>query len=353
MTALAAALLAAVVFGAASPAPAAAQNLVYANPLSRGHFQFGVLAEEWIAEVQRATEGRVRIRHVPGGSLLRLENMIEGLRAGVADVGATNVAASARQLPIVATLSGTADVTLGNRLDTVGLAMVFQRMLEEFPQIAREFDEVGLVPVVWVPAFTFAILSRTPVATLADLQGRKIRAFGPNLPRLLAAAGMTPLSVAAAEVYTSLQTGVIDAAFTTPAAMYSQRWYEQGRHVLTTGPRWGAQVLGIGDGYFFNRDSWNRIAPADREAILRVSRAFTLAAGRRMQEDGEASLREMQARGVTLRHLSEGDTAELARRAGDFTRTAAEAIDAAGGPGTAMMARYRELVADYAAGRLR
>jgi TRAP-type C4-dicarboxylate transport system substrate-binding protein len=347
---LAAALVLAAAFGAG---PTTAQSLVYANPLSRGHFQFGVLADEWIAEVQRATDNRIRIRQVPGGSLLRLENMIEGLRAGVADIGSTNIAASARQLPIVATLAGTADVTLGNQLDTVGLATVFQRLLVEFPQIAKEFEDINLVPVVWVPAFTFGIMSRTPVASLADLQGKKIRAFGPNLPRLLAAAGMTPLSVAAAEIYTSLQTGVIDAAFTTPAAMYSQRWYEQGRHILTTGPRWGAQVLGIGDGYFFNRDAWNRISPGDREIITRVSREFTLSAGRRMQEDGETSLREMQARGVTLRHLSEADTAELARRAGDFTKVAEDSINSIGGPGTAMMARYREFVADYAAGRLR
>jgi TRAP-type C4-dicarboxylate transport system substrate-binding protein len=333
-------------------ASAQTQNFVYANPLSRGHFQFGVLADEWIAAVQRVTDGRVRIRHVPGGSLLRIENMIEGLRSGVADAGSTNIAASARQLPIVATLAGTADVMLGNQLDTVGLAAVFQRLLAEFPQITKEFDDIGLVPVVWVPAFTFAIMSRTPVATLADLQGKKIRAFGPNLPRLLAAAGMTPLSVAASEIYTSLQTGVIDAAFTTPAAMYSQRWYEQGRHILTTGPRWGAQVLGIGDGYFFNRDSWNRISASDREAITRVSREFTLIAGRRMQEDGENSLREMQSRGCTVQHLSDAETAELARRAGDFTQVAAEAINGFGGPGTAIMARYRQLVADYAAGRL-
>lgn len=337
----------------ATSSPAGAQNLVYANPLSRGHFQFGVLADEWIAEIQRATDNRVRIRHVPGGSLLRLENMIEGLRGGVADIGSTNVAASARQVPIVATLAGTADMALGNQLDTVGLAIVFQRLLDEFPQINKEFEDINLVPLVWVPAFTFAIMSRSPVETLSDLQGKKIRAFGPNLPRLLASAGMTPLSVAAAEIYTSLQTGVIDAAFTTPAAMYSQRWYEQGRHILTTGPKWGAQVLGIGDGYFFNRDAWNRISEADRAIIRRVSREFTMTAGRRMQEDGEQSLREMQSRGAMLRHLSHADTAELTRRSGDFTKVAEDTINSLGGPGTAMMARYRELVSEYAAGRLR
>lgn len=349
----AAALLLAGIVGFGAACPAAAQNLVYANPLAKNHFQLGVLAEEWIDQVQRETNNRVRIRHVPGGALLKLENMIEGLRAGVADLGSTNVAASSRQLPIVSTLSGTADLTLGNQIDTVGIALVFQKLLEEFPQITQEFRDINLVPVVWVPVFTFAILSRTPVVTLADLPGKKIRAFGPNLPKILSAAGMTPLSVAAGEVYTSLQTGVIDAVFTTPGAMFSLRWYEQGRHILTLGPRWGAQLMGVGDGYFFNADSWNRIPPEDRAIITRVSREFTLNAGKRMQEDGENSLKAMREHGVTVSNLSVAETAELARRTGDFTLVAEQTINGFGGPGTAIVGRYRQLVADYVAGRLR
>ncbi|MCC7425643.1 MAG: TRAP transporter substrate-binding protein DctP [Alphaproteobacteria bacterium] len=332
---------------------AAAQNFVYANPLARNHVQFGVVADEWIAEIQRATENRVRIRHVPGGALLRLENMIEGLTTGVADIGVTNVASSARQLPITSILAGTADITVGNQIDTVGLATVFSRLLQEFPQINKEFADIGLVPMVWIPAFTFAVLTRTPVSTLAELQGKKVRVFGPNLPRIFSAAGATPLAVAAGEIYTSLQTGVIDGAFTTPAAMFSLRWFEQGRHILFLGPRYGAHFMGIGDVYIFNANSWNRVSQADRETIQRVNREFTVAAGRRMQQDGEDSIAQMRQRGITFTNLSPADTAELARRTGDFTAAAAQAINALGHPGTAIANRYRELVAEYAAGRLR
>ncbi len=349
----AAAISLASLFGPGTSSQAQAQSFVYASPFAKTHFQFGVLADDWIDQVQKATDNRVKIRHVPGGSLLRLENMIEGLRGGVADIGSTNIAAASRQLPIIATLSGTADLTLGNKIDTVGLALIFGKMLEEFPQIKQEFASVGLIPLVWIPVFSFAILSNPEVKTLEDLKGKKIRAFGPNLPKILSAAGMTPLSVAAGEVYTSLQTGVIDAAFTTPAAMFSLRWYEQGKTIMTTGPKWGAQVMGIGDGYFMNADSWKKISPADQEIVTKVSRAFTLSAGKRMQDDGETSIKAMQERGVTIRHLTEAETAELATRTGDFTLVAEQAINGFGGPGTAMMARYRELVGDYAAGRLK
>jgi TRAP-type C4-dicarboxylate transport system substrate-binding protein len=334
-------------------APVAAQNLVYANSLARGHVQFGAVADEWIDQIQRATSNRVRIRHVPGGSLLRLENMIEGLRGGVADIGVTNVSSFPGQLPITATLAGTADITLGNRLNTVGLSLVFAKLLEEFPQITQEFQDVGLMPLVWIPTYTFAIIARDPIATLADFQGRKIRAFGPNLPRILSAAGATPLSVAVAEVYTSLQTGVIDAAMTDPPNMLTGRWYEQARNVIHTGPGVGAQTLGIGVAYIINLNSWNRISEGDRAIIQRISREVTLASGQRMQDTGDQALVELRNRGVTTRSLSEADTAELARRTGDFAAIAEARMNELGRPGTAIIARYRQLVDDYAAGRLR
>lgn len=330
-----------------------AQNLVYANSLARTHVQFGVVADEWIDEIQRATNNRVRIRHVPGGSLLRLENMVEGLRGGVADIGVTNVSSFPGQLPITATLAGTADITLGNRLDTVGLSLVFMKLLEEFPQITQEFTDVGLVPLVWIPTYTFAVIARDPIATLADFQGKKIRAFGPNLPRILSAAGATPLSVAVAEVYTSLQTGVIDAAMTDPPNMVTGRWYEQAKNVIHTGPGVGAQTLGIGVSYIFNAASWNRISEADRATITQISRRITLASGKRMQDTGDQALVDLRARGVTTRSLSQSETAELARRTGDFAAVAEARMNELGRPGTAIIARYRQLVEEYVSGRLR
>lgn len=344
---------AACVAALAGPGGASAQNLVYANSLARSHVQFGVMADEWIAQIQRATNNRVRIRHVPGGALLRLENMIEGLRGGVADIGVTNVSNFAGQLPITATLAGTADLRLGNQVDAVGLSRVHLKLLEEFPQITQEYRDIGLLPLVWVPTFTFAVISREPIARLEDLRGKKIRAFGPNLPRILSAAGATPLSVAVGEVYTSLQTGVIDAALTDPPNMVTGRWYEQARHVITTGPRFGAQTLGVGVAYIINLNSWNRVAAEDQRTILAISRDVTLSAGRRMQETGEAALRELAEKGVTIRHLSEADTEALARQAPDFARVAEERMNELGRPGTAIMNRYRELVAELAAGRLR
>ena len=55
--------------------------------------------------------------------------------------------------------------------------------------------------------------------------------------------------------------------------------------------------------------------------------------------------------GVTVRHLSEDDTAELAKRAPDFLKMAADAINEKGLPGTALMDRYKALADAYIAGQ--
>jgi TRAP-type C4-dicarboxylate transport system substrate-binding protein len=337
----------------AGAAQAQTVSLVYANSLQKTHVQYGVIADEWIAKIEKATEGRVKIRHVPGGALLSQENMLDGLRGGIADIGVTNVSNFAGQVPIAATLAGTADIAYGNKTDTIGLSLITLKLIEEFPEYEKEFADIGLFPAVWIPTYTFSVISTKPVEKLADLQGKKIRAFGPNLPKILTAAGATPLSVAVGEVYTSLQTGVIDAAMTDPPNMVSSRWYEVAKNVITTGPAAGAQTMGIGVAYIFNRNSWNKISEQDRKIILDINREVTLGAAKRMQDTGDKAYEELQKNGVTVRHLTEAETAELAKRTPDLLKSAADAINARGGPGTKIIERYKQLAQDYAEGKLK
>src|SRR5690606_39184022 len=78
----------------------------YANGYAKDHVQVGVLADELIAKIEEATNGRLKIRHVPGGALLKPENMLEGVRGKVASMGSTVASFFPGQLPISATLAG-------------------------------------------------------------------------------------------------------------------------------------------------------------------------------------------------------------------------------------------------------
>ena len=88
--------------------------------------------------------------------------------------------------------------------------------------------KVGVVGLGWyvdTPRSFFT--AKKEVKTLADLKGLKIRSVESNLYMdYKAALGMNPTPLAFSEVYTSLSTGVIDAAANTMDSFVSNKLYE-------------------------------------------------------------------------------------------------------------------------------
>ena len=326
-------------------------KMIYANALPKGHIQYGVIADEWIKRIEKYTEGRIKIRHVPGGSLLLQENMLEGIRGGVADFGVANVSMFPGQLPIAATLAGTADVKYGNMVDTKGAGAITLKLAEEFPEYKEDYTRLGVYPQVWVPTSHFSVICKEAVKRLDDFKGKKIRSFGPNLPRMLAAAGATPMAIAVLEVYTSLQTGILDCGMTDLPMMDTGRWYEQAKYMITTGPGAGAMTMGAGVTYMANMDRLAKLPEKDRKILEEISRETNIYAALRLDKLGRDMFAVLEKKGVIVNHLSEADTAELAKRAPDFLKEAAGTMNKAGRPGDAIIKRYQELAEDYVSGK--
>ena len=335
-------LLQAVTLAASSPS--AAVELVYANGYARGTISTGIIADEWIKQIEAATQRRVTIRHVPGGALLKPENMLEGVRNGVADIGSAVVPFFPGQLPISATLAGTVDLVDGNKLTPKDSIAIVQKLLEEHSAFRDEYDRLNLRAAFWIAAAPYVVISAKRLENLDDFKGLKIRTFGENMRKIIAATGAAPISMAFSEVYTSLQTGVIDAAVTDAPAMVTNRLYEVAKFVMTTGPRNGAQTAIPSIVFVFNKASWAKIPASDQAIIEQVSRKMLPEGAQRISDAQEAAVKQLRERGVKISHLSEKETAELAARAGDFYSLAAEEITKAGFPGNAILQSYRTLV---------
>lgn len=326
-------------------------QLVYANGYPRGTISTGIIADEWIGEIEKATEGRVKIRHVPGGALLKPENILEGVRNGVADIGAAVIPFFPGQLPISATLSGTVDLADGNRLAVTDTIAILQTLLEEFPEFQQEYDALNLKPGFWIAAPPYAVTSKPAITELKDFEGVKIRTFGVNMPKIFSAVGATPISMAFSEVYTSLQTGVIDACLTDPPAMMTNRLYEVAKHVITTGPEGGALTATPSIVFVFNKQSWEKI-PAEDQAIIEEVSARMLAVGaERINNANAKALEELAQQGVTVAHMNMDQVMELAGKAPDFYALAATGLNDMGMPGDKLVARYKELAAERIAAK--
>lgn len=65
------------------------------------------------------------------------------------------------------------------------------------------------------------------ITAVSDMQGKQTRAAGKAFEQMLAGAGASIASMASSEIYTAMQTGVLDAANTSSSSFVSYRIYEQ------------------------------------------------------------------------------------------------------------------------------
>ena len=218
--------------------------LVYNNSFAKTDTQTGVIADIWIDRIQQATLGRVKLRHVSGAALLKAEGTLEGVRKGVADAGAVSVVYHIGELPISAALAGSFDVEYGNKLDLMGISAITNKLYQEFPEFQKEYTDLGVKPLLFIPAGQYSLIGRTKIASFADFKDKKIRAFGSSLPKFFESLGAVPMAISFGELYTSLQTGVIDSLITNPTAMVPNKLHEVSKFALTMGPGLGTSMAG-------------------------------------------------------------------------------------------------------------
>jgi TRAP-type C4-dicarboxylate transport system substrate-binding protein len=256
------------------------------------------------------------------------------------------------KLPLSTSLSSTIDLDLGNKLDMRGIASINIKLVEEFPEFMGEYKKLGVTPLLWVPTVPYGIISKEPIRRVEDLKGKKVRTFGKYLPQLFSAVGAVPMAVSFGEVYTSLQTGVIDAAVTDPPAMFTAgRFHEVAKYVTLTGPKWGAACSLAPVVYIINNKSFAKLSATDQNTIRKISMEMTMNGADLMTKTGAKAVSDLEKEGATIIRLPESEVKKWAAKCPDWYEKAAEALEEKGLPGKEVMARYQELARDYISGK--
>lgn len=98
-----------------------------------------------------------------------------------------------------------------------------------------------------------------------DAKGQSLRAAGPAFEQMLAAAGASINAMPSSEIYTALQTGVLDGANTSSGSFVSYRIYEQVK--CLTEP--GANALWfMYEPILMSMKSWDKMNDAQKAALM-------------------------------------------------------------------------------------
>lgn len=267
---------------------AQAQTLRFAHPVPETDVQH-TMAMFFAEQVEARTNGAVTVQVFPQGQLGNDSAMIDGARSGIIDivlVGLNNFTglvpeAGVFELPFMFPERELAYAALDG---DVGAS------------ISARFTQHGLT-VLGYPENGYRQMSnsRGPIRTPSDLSGVNMRTNNSlALNDMFAALGANPIQLPVAELYTALETGVVDAQDHPIGVVLSFKFDEVQKYLTLT--RHAYSALGL----MTNSASFERLS-ADNQAIVREVAAEAIAMQRTMAADRESSMiDELVGRGMEL-----------------------------------------------------
>jgi TRAP-type transport system periplasmic protein len=251
---------------------------------------YAQIAIMWKEEVERRTD-KVAI-HIFGNRQLGDDKaVLEGAVAGTVDAAL----ASTVLVPLVVgkpSFDALQLPFLVNSYDNLG-KMLVSRPAEK---MLASLSEAGLQGIAFGEGGQRHFLNKKgPVEKLVDFKGLKARIVPVPLHKAMwERVGTNPVGVAYGEVYTSLQTNVIDALETNLSSLESENFWEVAKHMSLTGHYFWPGIV------VYNKRKFDALPEDVRKVMMDAGRAMTLKQVAYMRDWDNAARERLKAKGVTF-----------------------------------------------------
>ncbi len=230
--------------------------------------------EKWIEEIEKRTDGRVRISLHAGEALLGASEIYEGVVTGVADIGTTCPAYTPGLFPLTAAFE-----LPGFNNDNALVASVtaqegYQRIKEELD--IDEYEDVK--PLFFWATGPGDLITREPVHNLEDLEGKTLRTVGGVVPAV-ESLGATPVSMPMSESYLALDQRIVQGIVAPTDVLKGFRLAEVVNYLTETPFLYNVVFMKI-----MNQDTWNALPSDIQEIFEEVNREFAFSYGQ-LRED--------------------------------------------------------------------
>ena len=273
-------------------------SLTYANFFPASHVQ-AKLGQSWAKEIERRTNGAVKITYYPSSILLKGNQIYDGILKGKTDIGMSAFAYNLTSFPAMEAYH----LPLGYynaRANTFIINDFYNRFTPE------EFSKVKVLYLHAQGPNLFH--SRKSVDKLEDLRNLKIRAIGTGAKEAKALGGIQ-VSMPMSETYAALQRGIVDAYFAPIEQLKSGRIAEVIKHTVEN------YSVSYSNGFyvFMNLKKWTSL-PQDIKRIFDLVSLEWIAKHGRAWETSDAEGREFSLiLGNKITALSESESERWAR----------------------------------------
>lgn len=220
--------------------------------------------DRWFAkEVARRTDGEVEIKIFYNGTLGRPLESLSLMREGAIDMAVASASYFPSDLPFTAIPN-----SFPMSLFSVNQAKVLmERLMAEEPEFAAEQERNGVRALFFHNLNPYYLgLSKEPILSVDDLEGKRARSWGSDFPRFVEAAGAVPVTLGLSEIYEALASGAVDVVPFSLDYIQTYRLYEVAGHV-TTAPVHIAVTAPI----WISNAAWDRLTLEQQEVMLEVA----------------------------------------------------------------------------------
>ena len=213
---------------------------------------FDTMGRDW----EKGTDGRVSLTIYPGGVAGDEPDILRKMKIGQYHAAALSV-------------SGLADISKDFTVFEIPLFFrsereMFHVLQELTPGLRTRLDENGFVLLGWGYVGQVHFFTNRKARTVQEMQRLKIFTWAGDeaMTNWWRQGGFKPVALAATDIVTGLQTGMIDAIAVPPIYAMSVQFFKRAKYFadIPLIPMMGAVVV--------TKRAWNRVSEADREVLI-------------------------------------------------------------------------------------
>lgn len=282
-------LMTSMVLAALLPLTAQAQTVLRAHDTHPAGYPTVAAVESMGKKLEAATQGRIKIQTFPGAVLGQEKEAVEQTQLGAIQLARISLGVIGPVVP---------EVNVFNMpfvfRDVAHMRKVIDGAVGDELLAKVTSSPARLVGLGWMDGGSRSLYTKKPVRTPADLRGQKVRMMGnPLFVDTMNAMGGNGIAMAYGEVFTSLQTGVIDGAENNPPSYFTAnhystpaKFYSQTNHLIIP------EIL------VMSKVAWDRLTPADQTLVKRLAREAQMEQRQLWDKSVEEYTGKLKAAGV-------------------------------------------------------
>jgi len=267
------------------------------------------LMRKGASEVKNRTSGRVTFKFYPGGVMGSDKSVMRKIRVGQLQGGAVTPSAIAGVCPDASVY------TVPMLFDSYDEMNFVRKRMDA--KVIAEIEKAGFVTFGLSDGGFAYLMSNKPVQSIKDLQDKKVWIpEGDNITlAVFRDMGITPIQLPISDVYTGLQTGLIDTVGISPIGAVAFQWHTKTKY-LTNVP-----LLYLNGLMIVSKKYFDRISAADQKVVREVFENIFRKLNIQNQKDNIAAKKALKEHGIQFVGIDNKEKSEMVKHVQSATRT--------------------------------